>query len=302
MVPFWFETKNKIINVIIVLLLCCLITSCKHDTDNNDFPVLESDQVSSSPAEIDGITSRISESPATENNVYEIDIQKKYDSFSDLCKELDLNWNESTEYQNAIFAYDAEVKKIYINSNEDEISSEPHFSYSYIDQDDIPELLVSYGDYHPDGICVYKYDQNMNKVVYLGEYGSFGCFIYFYKHSLIESYYGNMGYYSYYVSRICNDNTINLFDYWIVDGSGLKNDSTIYYHGYNLSPEATGINGSRESFEVLRLNELYAYGVEIEDYEISSEEYLLNRLNWIGVTQDEEITVEYNNMYIIRNS
>ena len=66
-----------------------------------------------------------------------------------------------------------------------------HFSLVYIDEDNIPELAVIEDDSHPSGvhICVYR----DGAVIEIGEFGSFGAFLYSFRQNVIYSGFSNMG-------------------------------------------------------------------------------------------------------------
>ena len=91
--------------------------------------------------------------------------------------------------------YNACIKE-YVESSEYDISDKVRYTLAYINDDDIPELVLSEGDSHASGVRVYFYDSDQKKVIDNGErYGNNGGFSYFEKKNLIYDYYfGNGGY------------------------------------------------------------------------------------------------------------
>lgn len=73
------------------------------------------------------------------------------------------------------------------------------FRLVYIDDNDVPELLIMEDSSHAAGVRVYTYYQN--KVVEVGEFGSTGNMFYAEKQGKIHSYFANFGeeLFSYYV-------------------------------------------------------------------------------------------------------
>jgi len=68
------------------------------------------------------------------------------------------------------------------------------FAFGYINNDDVPELLLGFGDGHTDGIWVYSYDPRTDTVNEWGEFSSFGDLSYFERQGIIVSQYGAMGF------------------------------------------------------------------------------------------------------------
>lgn len=66
-----------------------------------------------------------------------------------------------------------------------------HYSLVYIDEDNIPELAVIEDNSHASGvhICVYR----DGAVIEIGEFGSFGAFLYSLRQNVIYSGFSNMG-------------------------------------------------------------------------------------------------------------
>lgn len=87
-------------------------------------------------------------------------------------------------------AYEAYLNN-YINENKDSIDNEGAFSLIYIDDDDIPELVIGAQHYHVAGaeLCIY----DGNKVKSLGNHGQFGLLVYFPKKNIFFNNYSGMG-------------------------------------------------------------------------------------------------------------
>ncbi len=220
-------------------------------------------------------------------------------SISDLFREIDSNYNESQEYINALAAYDEIFTAIYQTADGLDFKSNPHFYAAYINGNDIPELLVSYGYGHSCGICVYEYSDF--GITYFGEFGSFGTFIYYERSSLIESYYGNHGCFTTYLTYLGEDGLV-LKDAWIEDGSGIIQENTCYYHGFT---SLESIDGTRESFENNGLSELYINVEELSEtepdgldvYRISENDFINGKPLWRGLPDEQGITISYDDMY-----
>lgn len=94
------------------------------------------------------------------------------------------------------YVFDAYVNAVkdYVNDAEEGTSDMIRFTLAYIDDDDIPELILSEGDYHAAGVRVFFYDTENKKAVDLGEsFGEGGGFSYFYKKGVIYDYYFGRG-------------------------------------------------------------------------------------------------------------
>ena len=85
-------------------------------------------------------------------------------------------------------AYEAYLNS-YINENKDSIDNEGAFSLIYIDDDDIPELVIGAQHYHAAGaeLCIY----DGNKVKSLGNHGQFGLLVYFPKKNIFFNNYSS---------------------------------------------------------------------------------------------------------------
>lgn len=293
-------TKRTLIFLTVVLAL--ILTGCgqtENTPDDAGYSDAETSIVSGSDEALES-NDLVS---GSEKGSSDFDEQGDYDSLTELFKIADNNWNDSEEYLNAINAYEAVLDEAYKLVTERGYGK-PRFTVAYIDDDAVPELLVSYGNQHTCGVCVYRYFNS--EVNYIGEFGSFGIITY-YPGGLIESYYGNHGCYTSYLSQIDGD-CIKLVDSWLVDGSGIIHPETYYYHGYSTYDS---IDGSRDSFERSGMSELFVNIPELDDsdpnaeenylerFRISEEDYLKEKPMWIGHTENEGVHVSYDQMYKI---
>ncbi|MCR5487242.1 MAG: hypothetical protein K6F35_06885 [Lachnospiraceae bacterium] len=65
------------------------------------------------------------------------------------------------------------------------------FTLIHLDEDEIPELAVSYGSSHPDGVTFYRYDgKNVNEILFAG---SLGIAFYEKRAGLVYGWYTGMG-------------------------------------------------------------------------------------------------------------
>ena len=96
-------------------------------------------------------------------------------------------------------AFEAYVQAIkdYVTDSENFVAEQIKYSLAYINDDDIPELILSTGISHAAGVRIYFYDFDQKKVVDTGErYGENGDFESFYerKSTIFDWYFGNGGY------------------------------------------------------------------------------------------------------------
>ena len=128
-------------------------------------------------------------------------------------------------------------------------------SYAYINDDNIPELLIADGDYEAARVSVFSI--NNNNIKYIGTFGSFcGQLDYIEKSSYIKSSYGNHGSFYQVYSELEEDVTI-LGDLFILQRT---NEQPKYYADFY--PEGIG----EDNFDYL------SYVVS-KEYEISEHEY-----------------------------
>ena len=139
----------------------------------------------------------------------------------------------------------------------------------YINGDNIPELFVTYGTRHDEGVCIYTYDPAADKAIYVGEFSSYGQCMYMEKKNRIQSTYGNNGYFLVTVSSI-EDGKAKLVGTALSDASGVRNDSEIFYYNFDV-PDWE--DGTRDAFIA---NDEYDETVTLnlsEEHMISEEEY-----------------------------
>lgn len=159
-----------------------------------------------------------------------------------------------------------------IKENEDYIkrfadSTRPVKYYmAYINGDDIPEMLIADDDIHPSQITIYAYDENHDKIYYLGSVGSTATLYYYPKENCVSCSYGSNGYFV-------------AVSYSIVDGKlkadkvYAKNENNGKYYGgikssENLENESLDyyIDSSWDTFEITEdeIEKGMSHKVEIE--------------------------------------
>ena len=238
------------------------------------------------------------------------DKEREYGSISDYFKECDPYWNKSDHYQTAIKAYEdwiscADTEDLIA----DEFNNKPGFQYAYIDEDDIPELLVCKGSFHTSGIIVCRYISEKNKVVLIGEFSSYGWLNYVDRGNRIDSQYGSQGLYMHMISRIEGDKAI-LVGSVAEDGTGrhsvyldegevwVINDGMYYYAGYPMPDRADGSH--KDSYSGLHKGtDLNAVMIDFpsDDYVVSEEEYKKEYYNLLATSDETQlIRVHYDDM------
>lgn len=157
-----------------------------------------------------------------------------------------------------------------------ESSGELRFKLGYIDDDDIPELMFCYGDWHAAGIYICSLNQDSGAVEGLGEYSSFGTFDYYKQRNIIVSQYGGMG-----------------FWYHIYEQSGASGEGKIL-----------AIEGTWGTEEGIRYYWQSAYEGTQDDFEqnfkscsVSETEYTKNLEEFLAsLTDATAVTVNYDDM------
>ncbi len=113
------------------------------------------------------------------------------------------------------------------------------YSLALIDDDDIPELIISYGDYHAAGVKICFYDPEIKRVLETnGEkalYGENGGFEYYVRKSCIYDYYftGGTAYISFCRIERSGD------EYTVKKGADLRQSFSDDMHYYVDSAEVT---------------------------------------------------------------
>lgn len=96
----------------------------------------------------------------------------------------------SSEPYNKDYSYSSAYADL-LDKNANQVYSMGRFFLGYIDEDDIPELIVPTGDFHAAGVDIYTYVDG--EVISLGSYGSFGMISFGEKTGTIQSNYTGMG-------------------------------------------------------------------------------------------------------------
>lgn len=273
-----------------VLSLATLLMSCgSKDAAKNTAPTEKSEAVVTSAGEQGG-----------ENNGEDnpepgpMDPATEFDSVTELFRQTDPEWNESEEYQKVVKAYTDKLPQL-LEPHEKNEGENPRFQVAYIDNDDIPELLISYGSYHVLGVNIYTYDSESGRIAGLGEFGEFGNFSYGHKSGKLRTCYGGQGYFTTYISEKIGCSVV-LRDVWIEDGSFVRIEEMQYFHGF---PTKDGINGSIDSFEMADDEDL-PYETLLQ-YAVSEEEINSLEENWSGVSKDKIVRVHYDDMYKLKD-
>lgn len=220
-------------------------------------------------------------------------------SIAQLLEYFDSNWNESEPYQKAVAAYSRSIGKNTMEYLQEEYAGgvgNARMCAAYVDEDDIPELLLSFETIHVFGVHIFTYLPEQDQVVRVGEFGSFGGFSYSYKKNRLSSSYGNHGLYIDYVSQIESDGSVELIDAIISDGGSVARGEVAGFYGFSV-PE--GINGSREAFRNLNSDGLdISIDIHEDDFLITDSEKQRIYLELMACTgaNDHLINVSYDNM------
>ena len=217
-----------------------------------------------------------------------------YESIMEYFKVEDKLWNEAEDYQEAVSAYCSgvgqDLKEIIAGD-----SNNLRIGFGYIDDDAIPELFVSDGDYHTSGIRVFTYSTKKKEIDYIGDFSSFGGIQYVEKGNRIISQYGNHGDYSFFYTAIEDGKPVLIGA--IAQGE-MPNDTVpggyeaVYYVGLKV-PE--GIDGSRRTGD----------GLGAADWldKVSEEEYIQTDDKYRGIKGEESVkSINYGEMRTIHLS
>ena len=118
------------------------------------------------------------------------------------CSDNDLDKN----IEEAFKGYVQYIKE-FVDDSEFDISNQVRYTLAFIDDDDIPELVISTGQAHASGIKICFYDNDNKRVVDTGEnFCQNGDFESYYerKSCIYDYYFGNGGYFSVRFCRIGN--------------------------------------------------------------------------------------------------
>ena len=236
--------------------------------------------------------------------------EQGYESIKDYFREKDPYWNDSDEYQAAVSAYERSVGKDFVNKLLEEKGGigEPNFAYAYIDEDNIPELLLGFGNFHTSGIYVLQYDPEKNDVNIIGEFSSFGGVKYVDHGNRIISQYGSYDLYMIIVSKI-DDGKAHAVGAVTEDADGgsypnpdensevwLIAPGFYYYAGYSLPEGADGSH--KDSYSDLSEGtgpDPVHVDFPDEEYVVSEEEYNRIYSEMLGGEEsiDKVISVRY---------
>ena len=197
---------KKIVFIFFAFVLCLTLASCgngkgEETADGTNTPV------SSTGVEIDEI---------------EKEIEEKNSELAQKSEEKKKEEAKATSADKSewIKAY----KNILLNLDKEDVDlndQNPKFCLCFIDGDDIPELVISTGDFHAAGCYVFTYADG--RPVNLGPFGSFGTIQYVEKSGIIIDGLGNNGYLNETYYKLENGMIDSLLDFEIE-----TRDSEIY--------------------------------------------------------------------------
>ena len=165
--------KKKVLCTLLTLFVSIVLTACgtKEAEEQNIEPILAEENTEPVVEEENIVPTAEEMVSETENTEAEIKEDISYES-----------WQEA--YEDFLLSYQPE----HVGSASKE---EPHFNLAYVDEDDIPELIIIDGLAHGHGGNVYTWYEG--KVVYIGLYGQYGGFSYLDKENLIHHAYDGAG-------------------------------------------------------------------------------------------------------------
>ena len=245
-------------------------------------------------------TESVSETKDSEEETTRPEKAYEYESITDYFRQCDPDWNESKAYQEAIAAYDSSIGQDML----DEMIStgSPRFELAYIDEDDIPELLLGISNHTPDGIFIFKYIAEKKEVVRIGEFSQFGRIEYVEHGNRIASQYGNQGLYMVIVSRLNGDKSEAIGSV-ASDGTGrpkegMSSEEIYHYAGYTLPDGADGTH--KDNYPSINGTGPDAVQVDYpeDEYIVSEEEYNNAYDELMGITDGAHNlrTVKYDDM------
>ncbi len=95
------------------------------------------------------------------------------------------------EYGTVLNAFSDYLLDVYMEDHYDETFEQIKYAVGFVDEDNVPELFVTDGDYHAAGTKIFKYLDG--EVVYVGEFGESGGFAFTPHMNNIYSFFFNMG-------------------------------------------------------------------------------------------------------------
>ncbi|MCH5280153.1 MAG: hypothetical protein J1E61_01695 [Lachnospiraceae bacterium] len=161
--------KKKVLCTLLTLFVSIGLTACgtKEAEEQNIEPILAEENTEPIVEEENIVPTAEEMVSETENTEAEIKEDISYES-----------WQEA--YEDFLLSYQPEHAG-------PASKEEPHFNLAYVDEDDIPELIIIDGLAHSHGGNVYTWYEG--KVVYIGMYGQYGGFGYLDKENLIHDSY-----------------------------------------------------------------------------------------------------------------
>lgn len=151
------------------------------------------------------------------------------------------------------------------------------FALGYINDDDIPELMVCYGTAHVDQVQVYSYNPQSGTVEDWGSFSSFGTFDYYERQGVVVGQYGGTGFWYHVYVQLGTPEIGNVL---AVEGNYVAAEDCTYC--YWQSP----YNGTIDAL----WNDL-----DFDSILVSEEEYTNNIRDFL-VNYTDEVTIGYDDM------
>ena len=251
-------------SLIIALCMAMIMAGCSKYADESDLRTASLPEQTETPEE-ETIVVVPQEHEYKKNNVGSEDMQ--FVSVSAYLKGNDQNWNDSAEYARAARAYDRELTVD--NLAEDFSLERTKIGCAYIDEDDIPEILISDASSRPDGVAIYTYLPKSDTVSRVGEFGDMGRFYYYHKGNRIVSRYGNGYSFDTCFTKIEDGKAVlvGMVSY----GQHQGTLEEYYYAGF---PYPENVDGTTDTCFDLHFEDRDGYRVSKEEYEKKSSEFI----------------------------
>lgn len=177
--------RKRLISIVLVAIMCVGLTGCaKEDTsfeapevkkavEITKAPELSGEQGASKPAEVTPEPVEVTPEPTIEPEIQLTDVT------SDEYIEKVCSAYESFLWNNG-FGDDIDWENV-------------RFTMAFVDEDDVPELIVGEGMYHAAGAHVCMYDANSGEVKDLGVFGEYGSVAYDERKGRVYGMYMGMG-------------------------------------------------------------------------------------------------------------
>ena len=162
-------------------------------------------------------------------------------------------------------------------------STEVRAELAYVTDDEIPELLVSDGDYHASGITVFTLDQSEN-IISLGTFGSNGEFEYAEKEGYISCEYGNQGSFFHTISAVGKNTKLIGAVFALVNG---VTGEERYFTDFAPS----GMTGDN-SFDYLLYSVPDTNEVTEDEYQKAYDELMSVSQEWIEISYEEMASID----------